>query len=70
MLADGANSKVAQLDETFHLIYILWVVQGMSSTSPSGRQVKVLSKKLTSESDPGAQTTPGTTENGHKFDYE
>ena len=27
-------------------------------------------KKLSSDSDPGAQTTPGTTEKGHKFDYE
>ena len=42
--ADGFNSKVAQLDKTFHLIYILGVVQGLSSTSPSPIQVKVVSK--------------------------
>ena len=27
-------------------------------------------KKLTSDSDSGAQTTPGTLEKGQKFDYE
>ena len=68
--ADGFNSKVAQLDETFHLIYIFKVVQGVSSASPSAIQVKVVSKKLTSDSDSEAFTTPGTIENGQKFDYQ
>ena len=42
--ADGFNNKVAQLDETYHLIYILRVVQGVSLTSPSAIHVKVVSK--------------------------
>ena len=42
--ADGFNSNVVQLDKTFHLIYILGVVQGMSSTSPSAIKVKEVSK--------------------------
>ena len=63
------NIKVAHLDETFHLIYILGAVYGVSSTSPSAIQVKVVSKKLTLDLDSGALTTPVTIEKGRKFDY-
>ena len=42
--AYGSNSKVVQLDKTFHMIYISIVVQGVSSTSPSAIRVKGLSK--------------------------
>ena len=42
-LADCSNTNIAQLDKAFHLIYILEVVQRVSSTSPSAIQVKVLS---------------------------
>ena len=43
-LADGWNTNILQLHKTFHVIYILGVVQRVSSTSPSAIQVKVLSK--------------------------
>ena len=42
--ADGVNSNVVQLDETFYFLYILGMVQGVSSTSPSTIQVKMLFK--------------------------
>ena len=41
-LADGFNSKVAQFDEIFHLIYIMGVVQGVSSTLLSAIHVKLV----------------------------
>ena len=56
---DGFNSKVAQLDETFHLIYILGMVQGVSSTSPSAIQVKVVSKNWLRIRNQGPRLPPG-----------
>ena len=57
--AEGFNSKGAQLDETFHLIYILGVVQGVSSTSPSAIQVKVVSKHWLRIRTQGPRLPPG-----------
>ena len=57
--ADGFNSKVAQLDETFHLIYILWMVQKVSSTSPSEIQVKMVSKNGLQIRTQGPELPPG-----------
>ena len=68
--ADCFNSKVAQLDKTFHLIYILRVVPGgvfnftVSNLGEGGIKI------LISDSDSGAPTTPGTIEKGQKFDNE
>ena len=57
--ADGFNSNVVQLDETFHLIYILGVVQGVSSTSPSAVQLKVVSKNWLWIRTQGPRLPPG-----------
>ena len=57
--ADGSNSKVAQLNETFHLIYILGVVQGVSSTSPSAIQVNVVLKNWLQIRTQGPKLPPG-----------
>ena len=57
--ADSFNSKVAQLDETFHLIYILGVVQKVSSTSPSAIKVNVVSKNWLQIRTQGPKLPPG-----------
>ena len=62
------NTKVAQLDETFYLIYILGVVQGVFNFTVSNSGVGGI-KKLTSDSDSGALNTPRTIEKGRQFDY-
>ena len=67
--ADGFNNTVAQLDEKFHLIYIMGVVQGVFNFTVSSSGEGGI-KKLTSDSDSGAPTTLGTIEKGQKFDYE
>ena len=61
--ADGFNSKVAQLDETFNLIYILRVVQGVSSTSSTAIQVKVVSKNWLRILNQGPRLPPGRSRN-------
>ena len=56
---NGFNSNVVQLDETFHLIYILDVVQGVSSTSPSAIQVNVVSTNWLRIRTEGSRLPPG-----------
>ena len=56
---EGFNNKVSQLDWTFYLIYILGVVQGVSSTLPSAIQVKVVSKNWLRIRTQGPRLPPG-----------
>ena len=57
--ADASNSKVAQLDDTFHLIYIVGGPGGVFNFTVSNSGEGDI-KKLTSDSDTGTPTTPGT----------